>query len=127
MPRLQTLTEVIHADWWEEGETVTIRLIPYVEQERLATAGMRPDRLLPTDESEAQSVMDKLTIGDMDIGRMRLARLKAGIESWTFADEKGKAYPVDDTHLNLLDGPDGTFIMGEIDRLNPEPDDSFQE
>lgn len=128
MSRFDLKTETIHHPEWDEGETVTIREMTYAESQRLAMAGMSQDMKIPTDKKQRDAIQARgFTVADMDLERMKITAMMAGIQSWTFCNGDGKPVPVTEENIRLLSVRDGDFIMEAIDALNPERDDDFPE
>ncbi len=98
-------TKDIHADWWEEGESVTIRRYTGAGRDRLAKETIR---VSATEEDE----------GRVEVSAEKIPRLLAGIKSWTFEDSNGKLMPVNRKWIGKLDGDDIDYIAAEIRTLN---------
>lgn len=101
MSRFATMTEPIHADWWEDGEEVVIRVISYGEAEQIEFEATE----VVTDD--AGEIMVKL-----NLGKRRVLRTHAGISSWTFER------PLSLEAVHALNPEDGQYIYDQIQALN---------
>jgi len=102
-------TKVIKADWWEDGEQVTIKKFSYGDRQRLDGAAIR-------DMDAGDNKMR------MDLYEMQMIKLESGIHSWTFKDQNGKVAPVTREYIHSLSERDGDFIEKAIDEYNPQED-----
>ena len=112
MPRFITDNDVkvIHAPWWEDGETVTIKKLTYGDRQRVGKAAIR------------LKVNAKGDLGDTELGDVNLTLLEIGVVSWTFTrPDNGKPLPVSRAWLEKLSEEDGDFILSEINAFNPTP------
>lgn len=101
----------IHADWWADGETVTIKLFTYVDKQRIFERS-----LVGTPETDEKGN----TRFRLDSALHAEATLVLGIVGWTFADADGQPVPCDSEHKCALSNRDGLFIYGEIQGYNEE-------
>jgi hypothetical protein len=119
MSRFDLRTETVHAEWWEDGETVTLKELTHGEQHAINR------RIL----GRQQINVGKKSAGmQMELGNSMDAQeaiLLAHIVSWTFTDSKGVLVPVTAENVNRLPQRDTDFILEEIDRLTPSRDDHF--
>jgi len=109
--------KVIQAEWWDEGETVTIKRFSYGDRQRLAGLATRAGTKLETGDA---------IITDVYVGRMNLAILEVGIVEWTLQDE-GKVVKLNRQAIERLTDEDGDFILGEIQAFNPRRRRSAEE
>lgn len=120
-------TRTIHAEWWPDGWTVTVRELSYADTQRLATAGLKATKRLPKSKKEGEQMADSLTMGDTDIEQLKRLTMLAAIVSWTFTDRDDKeVMPLNDSSIRRLRARDGDFIEEAIGALNPERSDEFQ-
>jgi hypothetical protein len=107
----------IHADWWDDGETVTIKRFSYVDELFIATHS-----------TVGEPEMDDF--GDMRVRIDRSlwveARLMRGIVAWTLEGEDGEALPCSDGNKARLNDRDGRFIHSAIADLNRERSEQDQ-
>jgi hypothetical protein len=115
----EVATKTIHAEWWGDGATVTVKELTYADEQRLAMAGMKQDTAIPTTKREQRNMKTK--VKDLDLERLKLLTMQAGIESWTFK------MPITLENLKKLTRKDGEFIQEAIDALNPSVDEEFQD
>ena len=106
---------------WPDGWTVTVQEIPYAVQQELQLAGVSDGTNVPTSKAEAKSY--KIQVLNLDNKKGMLARMSAGIASWTFKNEKAQIVPISNLALEKLDGQSGAYIMEAINDLNPEVED----
>ena len=105
---LMNAERVIRADWWDEGETVTIRKLSWSDVQTIFGKSAE----VQNSGSQAQ-VSFRIDSYNKEI-------LKRGIKAWTFLGENGVPVPITDDFLNLLSAEDGNFIQKEISEFNPE-------
>lgn len=101
----------IHADWWADGETVTIKLFTYVDKQRLFERSLVGTPRVDEDGN----VRFRL-----DTALHTETSLVMGIVAWTFTDADGEPVPCDSEHRCALNPRDGQFIYNEIQELNKE-------
>ena len=101
----------IHADWWADGETVTIKLFTYVDKQRIFERSLASTPV-KDDEGSLRFRMDSALHAE--------STLVMGIVGWTFTDDNGELIPCDSEHKCALNNRDGLFIYGEIERYNEE-------
>jgi hypothetical protein len=124
MGRFDLRTETIHADWWDEDETVTVTELTYQQSIEISTAGISSITLadMPGFEVERrQGQQSSAEQKQIDMTENRLAPLHVGIASWTFK-QNGKVIPVNSESIGKLSQRDGNFIMEAIERMNPSDD-----
>jgi hypothetical protein len=122
MGRFDLKTETIHADWWDEGETVTITQLTWAQKQDLQKYAMR-DIVMPNSKREARNRQIKYT--DADWKSLAVQTMLAAIVAWTFT-QNGSVMSVNQEAVEKLSEEDGDFIMEAVDALNPERDDEFQ-
>ena len=118
MPRFISATDVkvIHAPWWDEGETVTIKKLTYGDRQKIGKTAIR----LRFDKDGK--------VGDTELGDVNLTLLEIGIASWTFTrPDNGKLLPVSRPWLEKLSEEDGAYILEQINAFNPTPQRSDEE
>jgi hypothetical protein len=120
-------TQVIHAEWWPEGWTVTVKELSYADTKRLATAGIKATKKLPKSKKEGAQMAVSLTMGDTDIEQLKRLTMLAAIVSWTLCNGDGKPMPLNETSIRRLRARDGDFIEEAIGALNPDRSDEFQD
>jgi hypothetical protein len=103
--------KLIHADWWDEHETVTIKRFTYGDRQRLAGVAYKVG--LVSGDGNAQYS------ADVALGEMNIAILEIGIKAWTLKGANGKPVPLRRSLIEKLRDEDGNFILGEINALNP--------
>lgn len=104
-------TTVIAADWWDDGEQVTIRKWSISQRDALN------ERIISI---TGASSGDEIT--QMQIKAAQVPVLEAGIASWTFADG-GKRIMPSPENLGRLDPRDADYIASEIWAFNKREDD----
>lgn len=114
--------KTIHHPNWEDGEEVVIRELTYGEASKIANVAMSD---LTMGDASDQDKLSKIRMERIDLGRPQLETLKACIVSWTLK-KNGKTAPISYENVASLPAIYGDFIMEEIEKLNPEPDDKFQ-
>lgn len=117
MPRFVSADDVrtIHAEWWDEDETVTIKKLTYGDRQTIGKAAAR----LHFDENGKPL--------DSELGDINLVTLEVGIRSWTFTRENGKPAPCNRFWFEKLAPEDGEFILGAINDFNAAPERSEAE
>jgi len=109
-------TRTIHAAWWQEGETVTIRRWTTVQEDRLYEEILRIAGRVG-DVTEVQLKAAKVPV--MDIG----------IKEWTLLGDDGKVLPLNRKTVEALCSEDSTFISNAIwdynRGRNPEEEATF--
>jgi len=106
-------TKVITADWWDEGETVTIKRFAYGDRQRLAGVAYKVGFVQQGDGSQQEFS------ADIAIGEMNLAILEIGIVAWTLKSSAGKVTPLRRSAIERLQDEDAEFILREINAFNP--------
>lgn len=122
MPRFISTDDTleIHAEWWEEKETATIRRFSYGDRRWLSGQTIRVGSK-PGDEQ----------ITELQIERMNLAILERGLVRWT--DEEGNRATLSPKTIGALTSSDAEFILEQINELNreeeraPEEQDAFRD
>lgn len=109
MPRFVSTDDTleIHAEWWAEKETATIRRFSYGDRRWLSGQTMKVGSK-PGDER----------ITELQIERMNLAILERGLVRWT--DEDGKKVTVSPKRIKALESRCAAFILREINEFNRE-------
>ena len=102
-------TREIHADWWPEGETVTIRPFSWSDEQRIS------ERSTTVDRSDPENV-----VVHYDNVAWNEARLDIAVTGWTFQDESGQPVPCTAEARRRLCRQDVVFILREIQDLNKE-------
>ena len=102
----------IRADWWADGETVTIKLFTYVDKQRIFERSLVGP---PVQDAEGNARFR------IDSALHAESTLVLGIVDWTFETEEGPI-PCDSEHKCALNNRDGLFIYGEIQAYNEERD-----
>jgi hypothetical protein len=106
-------TKVIQAEWWDEGETVTIKKFTYGDRQKLASDAVYVG-LVDGDGK-------KQTLAEAKIDTMNLGILEVGIVSWTFINPKtGREMPLLRRWIEALNPEDAEFILREINAFNPQ-------
>ena len=105
--------KVIHAEWWDEEETVTIKRFAYGDRQRLASVAYKVGFVQQGDGGQQEFS------ADIAIGEMNLAILEIGIEAWTLKSSAGKAVPLRRSAIERLQDEDAEFILREINAFNP--------
>ena len=108
----------IHADWWAEGEFVTIKLFSYVDKQRIWERS-----LVGLPERDA----DGNTRFRMDSALHAEVTLVMGIVDWTFTDDGDVPVPCTSDKKCALSDADGRFIFREIQAYNEERSAEAQE
>lgn len=105
MPRFtdEKELEIIHADWWAEGEEVAIRRLSYGEDQRIMKAVSQVDR-------EAGLVV-------VDYAEYRVVTMARCIV-WTKDGPETSKRKLSVAEVRSLIGPDGEFIWQQIEALN---------
>jgi hypothetical protein len=98
----------IRAPWWEEGETVTIRRLSYLDRREVAGESTRT----VTEEDGATRVT-------MDLAALDRALLAHGIAGWTLKGADGQTMQLNAGAIEQLREEDGEFILQEIGAFNP--------
>jgi hypothetical protein len=129
MSRFDLITQEVHADWWEEGETVVIKERSYYDQQRMAgmsirKGGLDVDALKATATSNGQSAAESEMLKSFSIEDFSIITMLVSIASWTF-EEDGRPVPVTLANIQRLSQRDGDFIMEAITELNPTRDENF--
>jgi len=106
-------TKVIHAEWWDEDETVTIKRFTFGDRQKLAQVAYKVGLVNPNDGGGAQMS------ADIAIGEMNLAILEIGILAWTLKGPEGKVMALRRAWIEALQDEDGNFILAEINAYNP--------
>lgn len=122
MPRFVSTDDTleIHAEWWAEKETATIRRFSYGDRRWLSGQTMKVGSK-PGDER----------ITELQIERMNLAILERGLVRWT--DEDGKRATLSPKKIKLLESRCAEFILEQINEFNreeeraPEEQDTFRD
>lgn len=104
-------TKAIRADWWDDGEEVTIRKWSIAQRDALN------ERIIRITGASGDD-----TVTDMQIKAAQVPVLEAGIASWTFKDEKGKRVLPSPENISGLNPYDADFIASEIWAFNKRPD-----
>lgn len=97
--------KVIRADWWDEGEEVTIRKYT-----------IRQKDLLDAKIIEIAGMAGE--IPQVVVKSVAVPYLIAGIAEWTFTDEEGNRVPVNRHWIDKLDEDTADFIADEIRNFN---------
>jgi len=118
MSRFDIRTVVIHAPWWEENETVTLRELSYAEQRAIHKRIFAGQKIATNKHGE-------MSMDSSASSRMQEEILRAHLASWTFTDNTGAAVPVTPENIGRLPARDADYILEEIDRLTPSRDDQF--
>lgn len=106
-------TKVIHAEWWDEEETVTIKRFAYGDRQKLASVAYKVGF---TQQDDGQGPQFS---ADVAIGEMNLTILELGIAAWTLKSAAGKAVPLRRSAIERLQDEDAEFILREINAFNP--------
>ena len=122
MPRFVSTDDTldIHAEWWAEKETATIRRFNYGDRRYLAAQTMK-----------VGSKPGEAGISELQIERMNLAILERGLVRWT--DEDGKRATLSPKTIKALESRDAEFMLAEINEFNreeertPEEQDDFRD
>jgi len=108
--------KVIHAEWWDEAETVTVRRYNIAQRDR-----MHGEILHVT------GAVGQLT--EVEVKAAQIPVLLAGIAEWTFERPNGKVAPVNQQWIGQLPADDADFIAKEIQEFNkarsPEEQEKF--
>jgi len=102
-------TREIRAEWWEEGEAVTIRKLSFLDRRYIA--GQSATYGKPREDG-TRSVF-------VDTEAMDLAILEKGIVRWTLKRPNGKIAPLTRGMLRKLGEADGEYIVNAIHEYNP--------
>lgn len=116
MSRFDRTTKTIHAEWWEEGESVTLQELTWGAQKAILSEIMGDTKITPGMSPE------------LDINaatRMQEMQMVEMVAGWTFTNGSGEPVPVDLEHLRQLAPKDAEFILAEMDGMNPRQDESF--
>ena len=106
-------TKEIKAEWWDDGEAVTIKRFTWGEEQRLEAA------LLMGGAQIGLSNAAEAKIGaTFDLAGQAMLKMELGIVSWTFKDAAGTAHQLNRDMISKLDTRDGNFIIAEIDKYN---------
>lgn len=110
MPRFVEDSDVkeIRAEWWDEGETVTIRRFNYGDRQALASAAVK----VGVDGEGG-------VLTDVVVGRMNLEILNRGIKRWTLKRADGRVANLNGRSIEALTDEDAEFILAEINAFNP--------
>jgi len=110
-------THEVRAEWWDEGETVSIRKLSYLDRQYISAEAT----LYTRGEENGHRVIG------VDTEAMDRAILERGIASWTLRDENGKAAPLTRSAIERLSLEDGRFIVNAIHEYNPRRSAAEQE
>lgn len=113
--------KVIHAEWWDEEETVTIKRFAYGDRQRLASVAYKVGFVQQDDGQGPQFS------ADVAIGEMNLTILELGIAAWTLKSAAGKMVPLRRSTIERLQDEDAEFILREINAFNPSKRRSAEE
>jgi len=102
-------TREIHAEWWPEGETVSLRPFTWLDEQRIS------ERSTTVDRSDPDNVLVQV-----DNTAWNEARLDLGVVDWTVSDAQGNTVPCTAANKRRLGRKDALFILGEIQDLNKE-------
>jgi len=122
---------VIQAEWWDEDESVTIKVFSYGDRQFLIKKTMRvglnvdPERLAGDDGNITGEALATMT--DLQLGEMNLAILDRGIRSWTLKGPQGKVVVPSRRWIEQLSERDAEFILEKINELNPSQRRSAEE
>jgi hypothetical protein len=113
MPRIsrQAPQETVRADWWEPGETVTLKTRPAGYDLHYIDSAARQFT-----QRGADIGSDKVDI-TLAYHETALATLECAVLSWTFTYEDGKPIPAIRTTFKQLDKQDMDYLLAEVDRL----------
>lgn len=110
-------TREVRAEWWDEGEVVTIRKLSFLDRRYIAGASTTYGE---PDEAGQRTVQ-------VDLEAMDLAILERGIAAWTLRDEGGQRAPLTREMLARLSLEDGAFLADAIHAFNPRRSAAAQE
>lgn len=115
MGRFVEATEVreVRADWWDPGETVTVKRFSFGDRQYLMGATMG-------DSARVQKGDVSVTVS---VERMNLAVLERGIARWTLKKADGSVAPLTPEVIASMTEQDADFILSEIQRYNPSRGD----
>lgn len=98
-------TKVVRAEWWEDGEEVTIK-----------RWSIRAKDKLDTEIIEIAGIAGQ--IPEVVVKSVTMPYLKAGVADWTLCDEEGNRVPVNDHWIGQLTEEDADFVAAEIRAFN---------
>ena len=105
------------AEWWEPGETVTVKRFSFGDRQYLMAAAM----------GDSARVKKGDAAGDVSVSvrieHMNLAILKRGIARWTLKLADGSTAPLTAEVIASLREQDANFILKEISDYNPTLDE----
>jgi len=108
-------TKVIQADWWDEGEQVTIRKFSISQRDALN------ERIISITGASAEN-----DVTQMQIKAAQVPVLEAGIKGWTFRNEDGKRVLSSPDNLGRLQPRDADFIAAEIWAFNRREEEDLE-
>jgi len=97
----------IHAPWWEEGESVTVRRFTWYDEQVISE---QATEIVPDDEGGARVQVNRAD--------WHAARMERGIVEWTLRDAEGERVPCTPERIRALSAQDGDFIYQAIRELN---------
>ena len=119
MPAFAAGEKDIRADWWEEGETATIRKWSISHRDKLFQQIMSITGIAGEEITQAQIEAAQVPI------------LVAGLKDWTFVDESDKPVPCTRQAIERLSPDYADYIASEIWDFNrgrtAKEQDSFQD
>lgn len=101
------------AEWWDPGETVTVKRFSFGDRQALMAAAMGDSARLQKGDVSVR----------VDVGQMNLAILERGIARWTLKRADGSVAPLNKESIASLTEKDAEFILGEIQAYNPSRDE----
>lgn len=110
MPRKQTSeTDIIHADWWDADETITIRkYLTHGMQKAINQAYASTATLTNPDDPTSIKVDPTKALEVADVALLHW------IVDWTFKDAQGNPLSFDQASIDSLAEEDIKFINDEI-------------
>jgi len=114
MRRDTTKVEQIQAPWWDSGEVVLIREVVTHGDRKAMIKNMIQARM--EQGSDAQQTMDL----NFRVEEVQAAMIITMAKDWTLKDRAGKQLPLTLDSINALADEDVEYIVGEINRRNPQ-------
>lgn len=125
-------TKTIRADWWDEGESVTIKQFTFAERQTInASFNLEMKMQVPDGRRRGRrnrsrdEVQEMLT--QMDMSHHNQLILQMGIVDWTFTNGNGQLLPVTDKNIRALRDDYANFILDEIDDFTTPRDEDEEE
>ena len=102
--------KVIHAPWWEKGETVTIRKLTWWDHTEIESAMLQIGMDVEGGDSAPST--------SMNFSAQKSEQMRRGIHSWNFKSEAGEVMPATLESFRKLEYEDAEFILKEIEKFN---------